>query len=66
MNRVNALQQASCIGSYCGYKLSPQMALEASIYEGLSAGRVQSVAVKLFANVKKKLNLFITERILAH
>lgn len=59
LNLVNAQQARRVIDRLVGYKLSPL--LWAKIKSGLSAGRVQSVAVRLIAERAKEIAAFKEE-----
>jgi DNA topoisomerase-1 len=59
MDRVNAQQARRVLDRLIGYKLSP--VLSAKIQRGLSAGRVQSVAVRLICEREREIQAFVPQ-----
>lgn len=59
MDRIYAQQARRVLDRLVGYKLSPL--LWAKVKKGLSAGRVQSVAVRMICDREDEINAFIPE-----
>src|SRR5436189_2879811 len=58
MNLVNAQQARRVVDRIVGFELSPVLWRKMSMKNNLSAGRVQSVAVRLIAEREREINLF--------
>lgn len=59
INLVNAQQARRILDRLVGYKVSPF--LSQKIYKGLSAGRVQSVAVRMIVDRENRIRNFVPE-----
>ncbi|MFZ9719208.1 MAG: type I DNA topoisomerase, partial [Chitinophagaceae bacterium] len=60
MNLVNAQQARRILDRIVGFELSPVLWRKMSMRNNLSAGRVQSVAVRLIAEREREINAFHT------
>src|SRR6476659_10616862 len=60
MNLVNAQQARRVLDRIVGFELSPVLWRKMSMGSSLSAGRVQSVAVRLIAEREREINAFNT------
>ncbi len=61
MNLVNAQQARRVLDRIVGFELSPVLWRKVSVRNNLSAGRVQSVAVRLIAEREREINAFTTQ-----
>src|SRR5690349_17987076 len=61
MNLVNAQQARRILDRIVGFELSPVLWRKISVKNNLSAGRVQSVAVRLIAEREREINAFAAQ-----
>src|SRR5215218_795640 len=61
MNMVNAQQARRVLDRIVGFELSPVLWRKMSMKNNLSAGRVQSVAVRLIAEREREINAFTVQ-----
>ncbi|MEJ7913184.1 MAG: type I DNA topoisomerase [Chitinophagaceae bacterium] len=61
MNLVNAQQARRILDRIVGFELSPVLWRKMSMKNNLSAGRVQSVAVRIIAEREREINAFNTQ-----
>src|SRR5678815_5104088 len=61
MNLVNAQQARRILDRIVGFELSPVLWRKISAQKNLSAGRVQSVAVRLIAEREREINAFVAQ-----
>ncbi|WP_121355510.1 type I DNA topoisomerase [Flavisolibacter nicotianae] len=61
MNLVNAQQARRVLDRIVGFELSPVLWRKVSVKNNLSAGRVQSVAVRLIAEREREINAFAAQ-----
>ncbi|HEU4902481.1 MAG TPA: DNA topoisomerase, partial [Flavisolibacter sp.] len=61
MNLVNAQQARRVLDRIVGFELSPVLWRKISVKNNLSAGRVQSVAVRLIAEREREINTFVAQ-----
>ena len=62
MNLVNAQQARRILDRIVGFELSPVLWRKMSMRNNLSAGRVQSVAVRLIAEREREINAFTASK----
>jgi len=61
MNLVNAQQARRVLDRIVGFELSPVLWRKVSMKNNLSAGRVQSVAVRIIAEREREINAFVPQ-----
>lgn len=61
MNLVNAQQARRVVDRIVGFEISPVLWRKIGMQRSLSAGRVQSVAVRLIVEKEREINHFVTE-----
>ena len=61
MNLVNAQQARRILDRIVGFELSPVLWRKMSMKNNLSAGRVQSVAVRIIAEREREINAFTAQ-----
>src|SRR4028118_445598 len=61
MDLVNAQQARRILDRIVGFELSPVLWRKMSMKNNLSAGRVQSVAVRLIAEREREINAFVSQ-----
>ncbi|MCU0389283.1 MAG: DNA topoisomerase, partial [Chitinophagaceae bacterium] len=61
MNLVNAQQARRVVDRIVGFEISPVLWRKIGMQRSLSAGRVQSVAVRLIVEKEREINAFISE-----